>query len=47
MLQPCSLIHVYDNSGVNLVKCFKNLTYQNNKTYPLYLYKKLKHIVKH
>ena len=34
MLQPCSLIHVYDNSGVNLVKCFKNLTYQNNKTYP-------------
>lgn len=33
MCQPGSLLHVYDNSGVYLVKCFKNLTYQNNKTY--------------
>ena len=30
MIQNCSKIKVYDNSGANYVKCFKNLKYLNN-----------------
>lgn len=33
MLQNCSKLHVYDNSGANTVRCFKNLKYQNNNKY--------------
>lgn len=33
MIQNCSRLQVYDNSGANIVKCFKTLTYQNNKKY--------------
>lgn len=38
MIQNCSILKVYDNSGANYVKCFKNLKYQNNN--------KLKAIIK-
>lgn len=30
MIQNCSKLNVYDNSGASIVKCFKNLKYQNN-----------------
>ena len=30
MIQNCSKLKVYDNSGASIVKCFKNLKYQNN-----------------
>lgn len=30
MIQNTTNLKVYDNSGINLVKCFKNLKYQNN-----------------
>lgn len=30
MIQNCSKLKVYDNSGANIVRCFKNLKYQNN-----------------
>lgn len=32
MIQNCTKLKVYDNSGANVVKCFKNLKYQNNNT---------------
>ena len=30
MIQNCSKLKVYDNSGASIVKCFKNLKYKNN-----------------
>lgn len=30
MIQNCSKLKVCDNSGVSVVKCFKNLKYRNN-----------------
>ena len=30
MIQNCSKLKVIDNSGANVVKCFKNLKFQNN-----------------
>ena len=30
MIQNTSKLKVYDNSGVSIVKCFKNLKFQNN-----------------
>lgn len=31
MIQNCSKLRVFDNSGAHIVKCFKNLKYKNNK----------------
>lgn len=30
MIQNCSKLKVFDNSGAHIVKCFKNLKYKNN-----------------
>lgn len=38
MIQNCSKLKVYDNSGVNVVKCFKTFKFKNNT--------KLNHIIK-
>lgn len=30
MIQNCSKLRVYDNSGANVVKCFKTFKFKNN-----------------